>query len=62
MNKLKDCGLSVKKGIHFPANVVYYRKQRNKPYVKKPNTIPKDKIILNEELKHYEKLLFPTKY
>jgi hypothetical protein len=43
--------------------VNYFKKEKNVLFKKKENTISKDKIIIeNEELKFYEKLLFPKKY
>jgi len=63
MNKLKDCGLKIKDNVNFPSNVYYFKKEKDKLFVKKENTIAKDKIILeNEELKYFEKLLFPEKF
>jgi hypothetical protein len=63
MNKLKNNGLKIKNGINFPLNVNYFKKEKNVLFKKKENTISKDKIIIeNEELKFYEKLLFPKKY
>lgn len=62
MNKLKDYGLKIKDDINFPLNVMYYKKEKNILFIKKCNIIPKEKIIIeNEELKFYEKLLFPQK-
>lgn len=62
MNKLKNSGLKVKDSINFPLNVNYFKKQKNILFKKKENYIPKEKIIIeNEELKFYEKLLFPNK-
>jgi hypothetical protein len=66
MFKLKDCGLKVKDNVNFPLNVNYYKKNKDllfkKEKEKKKNYIPKEKIIIeNEELKFYEKLLFPKK-
>ena len=62
MFKLKDCGLKVKDNVNFPLNVNYYKKNKNRLFKKKENIIPKEKIIIeNEELKFYEKLLFPKK-
>ena len=62
MNKLKDCGLKVKDDINFPLNVVYFKKDKNVLFTKKPNIIPKEMLnIENEELKFYENLLFPQK-
>lgn len=62
MNKLKDCGLKNKDDIIFPLNVLYYKNEKNNLFKKKSNTIPKEKIIIeNEELKFYENLLFPEK-
>ena len=62
MNKLKNCGLKIKDNINFPLNVNYFRKQKDTLFKKKENNISKEKIIIeNEELKFYEKLLFPKK-
>lgn len=62
MNKLKNCGLKIKNNNNFPLNVNYFRKQKDILFKKKENIIPKEKIIIeNEELKFYEKLLFPKK-
>jgi hypothetical protein len=62
MNKLKICGLKIKDNINFPLNVNYYKKDKQKLFKKKENIISKEKIIIeNEELKFYEKLLFPKK-
>ena len=62
MNKLKNCGLKIKDNINFPLNIKYFKKEKNILFKKKENTILKEKIIIkNEELKFYEKLLFPKK-
>jgi hypothetical protein len=62
MNKLSNSGLKIKDNINFPLNTKYYKDYENILYIKKENTIPKEKIIIeNEELKFYEKLLFPKK-
>ena len=62
MDKLKNSGLKVKDGINFPLNVNYFKKDKDIIFKKKENNIPKEKIIIeNEELKFYEKLLFPNK-
>jgi hypothetical protein len=63
MNKLRDCGLKIKNGIEFPLNVSYYKKEKNKTFVKKVNKISREKIyesmIEKNELLFYENLLFP---
>jgi hypothetical protein len=62
MNKLKNSGLKIKDNIDFPLNVKYEKKEKNILFKKKENIIQKEKIIIeNEELKSYEKLLFPKK-
>lgn len=62
MNKIKNSGLKVKDDIHFPLNVNYFKKNKEILFKKKENIISKEKIIIeNEELKFYEKLLFPNK-
>ena len=62
MNKLKNSGLKIKDNIDFPLNVKYEKKEKNVLFKKKENIIQKEKIIIeNEELKSYEKLLFPKK-
>jgi hypothetical protein len=63
MNKLKNCGLKIKDDINFPLNVYYFKKEKNVLFQKKENIIQKEKIIIeNEELKFYEKMLFPKKW
>jgi len=60
MYKLKDSGLKIKDDNYFPLNIVYYKKDKNVIFKKKTNSIPKEKIIIeNKELNIYEKLLFP---
>jgi hypothetical protein len=62
MNKLKNSGLKIKDSIDFPLNVNYFKKEKDTLFKKKENIIPKEKIIIEtEELKFYEKLLFPKK-
>ena len=62
MNKLKNVGLKIKDSIDFPLNVNYFKKDKVTLFKKKENIIPKEKIIIeNEELKFYEKILFPKK-
>lgn len=62
MNKLKNCGLNVRDNIDFPLNVCYFKKEKSVLFKKKENSISKEKIIIDdEELKFYEKLLFPEK-
>lgn len=65
MNKLRDCGLKIKTHTKFPLNIAYYKKEKNKLFVKKVNKISKEKIyklIINDkELLFYENLLFPKK-
>ena len=62
MNKLKNVGLKIKDSIDFPLNVNYFRKDTFTLFKKKENIIPKEKIIIeNEELRFYEKILFPKK-
>jgi hypothetical protein len=62
MNKLKNCGLKIKDDINFPLNVYYFKKNKEILFQKKENIIQKEKIIIeNEELKFYEKILFPKK-
>lgn len=62
MNKIKNHGLTIKKNIEFPINISYYRKEKDKKFIKKVNEIPNeiiDKLIENEKkLLFYEKLLF----
>lgn len=64
MNKLKDCGLNIRDNIEFPQNVLYYKANKNAIFNKKNNEIPTkiimEKLITNEELLVYEKLLFPN--
>jgi hypothetical protein len=64
MNKLRDCGLKIKNNIEFPLNISYYKKEKNKPFVKKNNIIPKEIInkltIGDKQLLFYENLLFPS--
>lgn len=43
MNKIKNCGLVVKKNINFPVNINYYKNDTRVIYVKK-------KIILKMKL------------
>ena len=63
MYKLKEYGLIIKDDIEFPLNTTIYKNDPNTIFKKKTNEITKDKIIIqNEELKFYEKLLFPTKF
>jgi hypothetical protein len=63
MNKLNSYNLEIKSNIEFPLNISYYKKEKNKPFNKKKNSISNKKIykiiIKNEELMSYEKLLFP---
>jgi hypothetical protein len=63
MNKLRDCGLKIKNDIEFPLNISYYKNEKHIPFVKKVNSIPKEKInkliIEDKELLFYENLLFP---
>ena len=63
MNKLRDYGLKIKNNIEFPLNILHYKKSKETLFVKKVNTIPKEKIneIIKEdkELLFYENLLFP---
>lgn len=63
MNKLKDYGLEIKQDIQFPLNISYYKKNKNKKFIKKINEISKetiDNIIMEDkELIFYENLLFP---
>ena len=62
MNKLKNSGLKIKNSIDFPLNVNYFKTFKHILFIKKENIIPKEKIIIeNEELKFYEKILFPKK-
>ena len=62
MNMLKNSGLKIKDSIDFPLNVKYFKKEKDILFKKKENIIQKEKIIIeNEELKIYEKLLFPKK-
>lgn len=60
MNMLKECNLKIKSDIEFPVNIFHYKKNNNATFVKKENTIPSDKIIINDELKAYEQMLFPS--
>ena len=62
MNKLKNYDLKIKDNIAFPSNTEYYKDSLDILFVKKENHIAKEEIkIENEELKFYEKLLFPKK-
>lgn len=62
MYKLKDSGLKIKDDGNFPLNIIYYKQMKSTIFKKKPNVIPKEKIIIEtEELQFYEKLLFPKK-
>ena len=62
MNKIQKFGLKIKDNIDFPINITYFKKNKTTNFIKKPNVITKDKIIIeNEELKYYERLLFPNK-
>uniref|UniRef100_A0A6C0HNS3 Methyltransferase domain-containing protein n=1 Tax=viral metagenome TaxID=1070528 RepID=A0A6C0HNS3_9ZZZZ len=63
MNKLKNFGLKIKDSIDFPLNVYYNLNDKLSLFKKKENIIPKEKIIIeNEELKFYEKILFPKNW
>jgi hypothetical protein len=62
MNRLKRCHLPLKKtGLLFPQlfpqNVLYYKKNKNTLFKKKPNEIPSD-VILKKANLHYERVLF----
>ena len=59
MNKIKNCGLLVKKNINFPVNINYYKNDTRVIYVKKKNNI-ENEIILNKANLFYEKILFPN--
>ena len=64
MKKLKDCGLKIKDNIEFPLNISYYKKFKHVSFKKKNNTISKKniyKLIDDNELLNYEKLLFTKK-
>jgi hypothetical protein len=64
MKKLKDCGLKIKDNIEFPLNISYYKKFKHVSFKKKNNTISKEtiyKLIDDNELLNYEKLLFTKK-
>ena len=58
MIKLKNKGLNVKQNINFPVNITYYKKEKQKVFIKKKNQIP-DEIILNNPnlIKFYEEKL-----
>ncbi len=58
MNKIKNCNLSINENINFPLNITYYKKYKDKTYVKKVNSIPKALIYEKANL-YYEKILFP---
>ena len=62
MNKIKNYGLEVKNHIEFPLNITYYKKNKDIPFIKKVNIIPKNKIFeiaMNDnELIYYEILLY----
>jgi hypothetical protein len=62
MNKFKNCGLEIKNDIEFPLNISYYKKNKEKIFIKKVNEISKeiiDKIIMEDkEILFYENLLF----
>ena len=63
MNKLQLCGVNIKNNIEFPLNITYYKHDKNELFVKKVNSISKEKIneiiMSNKELLDYENLLFP---
>ena len=64
MKKLKDSGLKIKNNIEFPLNISYYKKIKNSVFTKKNNAISKEtiyKLIQDNELLLYEKLLFSKK-
>jgi hypothetical protein len=64
MKKLKNTGLKIKNNIEFPLNISYYKKIKNSVFTKKNNTISKEtiyKLIDDNELLLYEKLLFSKK-
>jgi hypothetical protein len=68
MNKLRDCGLKIKNDIEFPLNISYYKNVKNILFVKKVNSISKEKINQEmikykeyKELLFYESVLFPRK-
>jgi len=45
MNTLHKCGLEIKDDTTFPTNITYFKKNKEKIFTKKPNIIPKDKIV-----------------
>ena len=57
MGHIKNYNLEIKKDISFPSNVKYYKMHKDVVYVKKPNQIPKEKILAKANM-HYEKMLF----
>jgi hypothetical protein len=63
MNKIRDSGLKMKNNIEWPLNIKYYKCNKRRPFVKKVNRIPKEKIMeklmSDENLLFYERLLFP---
>jgi hypothetical protein len=62
MNKIKNSGLQIKYNIEFPLNVLYYKDDKNKLFIKKVNKITKEKInekiLENKDLLFYEKKNF----
>jgi len=66
MNRLSACGLNIKNDIEFPLNITYYKNFKNTPFVKKENSISREKIKQEmihykeyKELLVYENVLFP---
>ena len=58
MNKIKECGLKVKKNIKFPLNETNYKKQNKKYKINNDNKISKELIYKNKNFNsYYEKKL-----
>jgi len=58
INEIRNMGLTIKKGVHRPLNVYYYKKSKNVKFEKnkKTNHISKERIIGNMNM-YYEELL-----
>ena len=61
MEKIKKYNLLVRNDIDFPLNIIYYKSNPNKIFIKKKNEI-QDEIIINKANLFYEKILFPKLY
>ena len=66
MNRIRNCNLQVKSkivnNIEFPCNVMYYKSEKKKRFIKKNNQIPKEVIISKVADLHYEIMLFTEDY